>query len=73
MKNNKDFAVFTLASNGLPVALALNNIAFAMSIEEENEKQEKVRFTRVYLKQVLIDDDSKWVDVKESPADFEKL
>lgn len=73
MHNNKDFAVFTLASNGLPVALALNNIAFAMLIEEENEKQEKVRFTRVYLKQVLIDDDSKWVDVKESPADFEKI
>lgn len=73
MQYNKDFAVFTLASNGLPVALALNNIAFAMSIEEENEKQEKVRFTRVYLKQVLIDDDSKWVDIKESPADFEKI
>lgn len=73
MQYNKDFAVFTLASNGLPVAIALNNIAFAMLIEEENEKQEKVRFTRVYLKQVLIDDDSKWVDVKESPADFEKI
>ena len=56
----------TLASNGKSAMIPKDNIAFAIELESENDKKEKEVFTRIFLKQITMDDDSKWVDVKES-------
>ena len=57
----------TLASNGREVYIPAENIAFAIEMEGENEKHEKETFTRIYLRQVVMEDEAKWVDVKEKP------
>lgn len=73
MRNTKKFSVFTLASNNMPVAIALDNIAFAMQIEDKKEDNEKILYTRVYLKELVIEEASRWIDVKETPDQFEQL
>lgn len=62
------FATFTLATNGMTVVIALDNIAFAMRIKEETSE-----YTRVFLKELLIDDEAKWVDIKETPDQLAKM
>ena len=66
----KRFIKATLASNGMEAIIAADNIAFAIRMELEDEEQKKQEFTRVFLKQVVMDDESKWVDVRERPGDL---
>ena len=54
--------LLTLASNGNKVMVVCDNIAFAIDVEEEDR-----RFTRIFLKQVEIEGEAKWVDVTETP------
>ena len=68
----KTFVPLTLAVNRRPVILPVDNIAFALEMEQETE-EERLLFTRVYLKQVMIDDDCKWVDVSEPPDKIASL
>ena len=67
------FAVFTLANNKQPVVISLNNIAFAMRIQDNDKSGKNVEYTRVFLKELIIDDNSKWVDILESPTQFKHL
>ena len=68
----RDFLLLTLASNGKPTIIPKDNIAFAIEIDGENEQKQKETFTRVFLKQVTMDDLSKWVDVVESAEEILK-
>lgn len=70
MKNNSSLILLTLASNNKKVVISKDNIAFAMEIEEENDNKKKIQFTRVFLKQLTISNDSSWVDVVEKPKDL---
>lgn len=65
---SKRFIHVTLASNSMEAVIASDNVAFAIRMTAENEKHEKDEFTRVFLKQVIMDDESKWVDIKEKPT-----
>lgn len=67
------FVLLTLSNGSQSVIIPRDNIAFAMRTEGATEKGEKVTFTRVYLKSVLIDDDAKWVDVVETPEEITKI
>ena len=67
------FVLLTLSNGSQSVIIPRDNIAFAMRTEGATEKGEKVTFTRVYLKSVLIDDDAKWVDVAETPEEIAKI
>lgn len=69
----KPFVLLTLSNGFQSVIIPKDNIAFAMRTEGATEKGEKVTFTRVYLKSVLIDDDAKWVDVVETPEEIAKI
>lgn len=66
----KRFIKATLASNGLEAIIAADNIAFAIRMEIEDEEQKKQEFTRVFMKQVTMDDESKWVDIRERPGEL---
>lgn len=66
IQNNK-FILLTLATNGKPVIISIYNIAVAMLMEEENNSHEMEKFTRIFLKEITIDDELNWVDVKEPP------
>lgn len=69
MKANKDFVLLTLATNDEKVIVAKDNIAFAMSSDGMRDDGTKGdRYTRIFLKNLLIDDETKWVDVKETPV-----
>ena len=68
MNRNKPFLLLTLANDGNKVIIAPDNIAFALRV-----KDGKIVFTRIILKAVLIDDDSKWVDVKETPEEISRM
>lgn len=63
--NKSSMLLLTLASNGKDAVVPKDNIAFAIELEGENDRKEKQVFTRIYLKQVTMNDESKWVDVKE--------
>lgn len=67
---SKQFVPVTLASNDMEAIIATDNIAFAIRMTAENEKHEKEEFTRVFLKQVEMKDESKWVDVRERPGEI---
>lgn len=66
----KPFVLLTLSNGFQSVIIPKDNIAFAMRTEGATDNGEKVTFTRVYLKSVLIDDDAKWVDVVETPEEI---
>lgn len=70
---SKDMLLLTLASNGREVVVPRDNIAFALEMEGENEKKEKETFTRVFLKQFPMDDECKWLDVKETPREIRRM
>lgn len=67
------FVLLTLSNGAQSVIIPRDNIAFAMRTEGATGKGEKVTFTRVYLRSVLIDDDAKWVDVVETPEEIAKI
>ena len=67
---SKRFIPVTLASNDMEAIIASDNIAFAIRMTIENEKHEKDEFTRVFLKHIEMNDESKWVDVKENPREL---
>lgn len=67
---SKQFIHVTLASNNMEAVIASDNIAFAIRMVAENEKHEKDEFTRVFLKQVIMDDESKWIDIIEKPGEL---
>lgn len=67
---SKRFISVVLASNGKEAIIAADNIAFAIRTNTENEKHEKEEFTRVFLKQVEMNDESKWVDIMEKPGEL---
>jgi hypothetical protein len=59
----------TLASNGLDAVVPTDNIAFAVRVEGESENKKDI-FTRVFLKQVEMTGEAKFVDVREKPEDI---
>ena len=63
-----------LSVNGNPALLDVENILFAEECESKIEgKKTPVKFTRVYLKQpIQEDDDTKWIDIKEKVLDLLK-
>ena len=57
----------TLASNGSEIIVSADCIAFAAAMEGEEKK-----FTRIYFKELVMDDESRWVDVKETPGEIRR-
>jgi hypothetical protein len=70
MKTNSPFILLTLSNGNKPVIIPKDNIAFAMETAGENAEGKTVSFTRVFLKAVMIDDEAKWVDVRETPKEI---
>lgn len=73
MGRNKLFVLLTLATNGEPVIIPVDNIAFAIAsdgIKEDGSKGD--RYSRIFLKQIIINDNDKWVDVRETPEQIAK-
>ena len=56
----------TLASSGERCLVNPNNIAFAMRVQGEDSEKESMTFSRLFLKELTIENDAKWVDVKET-------
>ena len=74
MSKTKSFVLLTLASNDKSVIIPVDNIAFAMASEEVKEDETQgTKYARVFLKEIIIDDESKWVDVKEAPEQIAKM
>lgn len=60
--------LLTFSTNGKQVYIKSENITVATEEEYEDEETKKtVKFTRVYLKDVVFPEDApNWIDVKES-------
>lgn len=67
-KARKPFVQLTLASNDKKVIVSVEGIAFAAETAGENE----TTFTRIFFKQLVLEDSAKWVDVKETPEQILK-
>lgn len=64
---SKIFIPVTLASNNQDAVIASDNVAFAVRIHISDDKGEE-DFTRVYFKQIIMEsEESKWIDIKETP------
>ena len=57
-----------LASNDKEVLVNPENIAFAVVMEGEEQT-----FTRIFFKQIVLEDESKWVDGKETPGEIRRI
>jgi len=70
MRKMRSLLLLTLASNKNKVAVAVDNIAFALWMEGADEHGKPMKFTRVFLKHVIMEDMDKWVDVIETPEEL---
>lgn len=58
----------TLVTNDKPAYVDINNVSFAIEMDEVNEETgEEQHFTRIFLKEIAVPFDKivPWVDVKE--------
>lgn len=64
----KKFIRLTLSSNGHDAIIPMDNIAFAFRMEIIDEENKHHEFTRVFLKQVVTNEENSWIDVDEEPG-----
>lgn len=57
-----------LATNEKETLVNPENLAFAIRMEGENKE-----FTRIFFKEIVMDDESKCVDVKETPGEIRRI
>lgn len=69
MSKNK-FITLTLANGGKPVIIRPQYIALAMRIEDKADNGSKIFYTRIIPKDIVIDETTNWIDVKETPAEI---
>lgn len=67
---NKKFLVLTLANGGEPVIIRPEHIAFAMTVQGVNKDGVKESFTRIFPNDIVIDAESNWLDVTETPSEI---
>lgn len=62
----------TLANGGESVIIRQEHIALAMSVQGVNKEGKNESFTRIIPNGIVIDQESNWLDVRETPAEIAK-
>lgn len=70
---NKEFVKLTLANGKKSAIIRTEHIAFAMALENTNDSGETTKFTRIIPKNLVIDSESNWIDVTETPEEIASL
>lgn len=65
MRNN--YIKLTLANGKKPVIIRKEHIAFAMALQQVDENGNTEEFTRIIPQHIVIDKESNWLDVVETP------
>ena len=62
----RKLTAFSLASSGEKCLINTDNIAFVLPLTGEDDEKKLLKFSRVYLKALAIDNEEKWIDVQET-------